>query len=110
MQLTAVVLTPHSSNFSNVGVGALGVSMNSNSLSEPLTLCGFEDMVAVFSSQLNSRERLSTIQQVQDTDVEESCGVFQLINNGESHSLKLKKGRRKRERQRDILCQNEISA
>ena len=79
MQLTAVVLTPQSSNFSNVGVGALGVSMNSNSLSEPLTLCGFEDMIAVFSSQLNSRERVSTIQQVQDTDVEESCGVFQLI-------------------------------
>jgi hypothetical protein len=35
---TEVVLTPHSSNFSKVGVGALGVSMNSNSLSEPLTL------------------------------------------------------------------------
>jgi hypothetical protein len=48
-QLTAVVLTPHSSNFSNVGVGALGVSMNSNSLSEPLMLWGFEDMIAVFS-------------------------------------------------------------
>jgi hypothetical protein len=38
IRLTDVVLTPHSSNFSKVGVGALGVSMNSNSLSEPLTL------------------------------------------------------------------------
>jgi hypothetical protein len=33
--LTEVVFTPQSSNFSNVGVGALGVAMNSNSLSEP---------------------------------------------------------------------------
>lgn len=36
--LTEVVFTPQSSNFSIVGVAALGVSMNSNSLSEPLTL------------------------------------------------------------------------
>lgn len=43
-----VVLTPHSSNFSKVGVGAFGVSMNSNSLSEPLVLWGLEDMIAVF--------------------------------------------------------------
>lgn len=35
---TEVVLTPHSSNFSNEGVGALGVSMNSNSDSLPLVL------------------------------------------------------------------------
>lgn len=47
-----MVFTPQSSNFSNVGVGALGVSMNSNSLSEPLTLWGLEDMFAVFSSEL----------------------------------------------------------
>lgn len=39
---TEVVRTPHSSNFSNEGVGALGVSMNSNSDSEPLVLCGFD--------------------------------------------------------------------
>lgn len=39
---TEVVLTPHSSNFSKEGVGALGVSMNSNSDSEPLVLCGFD--------------------------------------------------------------------
>jgi hypothetical protein len=45
---TDVVLTPHSSNFSKVGVGALGVSMNSNSLSEPLVLWGLEDMTAIF--------------------------------------------------------------
>ena len=38
VQRTEVVLTPQSSNFSNVGVGAFGVSMNSNSLSEPWTL------------------------------------------------------------------------
>jgi hypothetical protein len=37
-ELTEVVFTPQSSNFSNVGVAALGVSMNSNSLSEPLML------------------------------------------------------------------------
>lgn len=43
-RLTEVVLTPQSSNFSKVGVGALGVSMNSNSLSEPLAL--FADMVS----------------------------------------------------------------
>jgi len=36
--LTDVVRTPHSSNFSKVGVGALGVSMNSNSDSLPLAL------------------------------------------------------------------------
>lgn len=45
IQHTEVVLTPQSSNFSNVGVGALGVSINSNSLSEPLTLWGLEDMI-----------------------------------------------------------------
>jgi hypothetical protein len=45
---TEVVLTPQSSNFSKDGIGALGVSMNSNSLSEPLTLCGLEDMLAIF--------------------------------------------------------------
>jgi hypothetical protein len=45
---TDVVLTPHSSNFSKVGVGALGVSMNSKSLSEPLVLWGLEDMIVVF--------------------------------------------------------------
>lgn len=39
---TEVVRTPHSSNFSKEGVGALGVSMNSNSDSEPLVLCGFD--------------------------------------------------------------------
>lgn len=36
--LTDVVRTPQSSNFSNLGDGALGVSINSNSLSEPFTL------------------------------------------------------------------------
>ncbi len=41
-KLTEVVRTPHSSNFSKVGVGALGVSMNSNSDSLPLTLCGLD--------------------------------------------------------------------
>ena len=46
LALTEVVFTPHSSNFSNVGVGAFGVSMNSNSLSEPLVLCGLEAMIA----------------------------------------------------------------
>lgn len=46
---TEVVLTPHSSTFSNVGVGAAGVSMNSNSDSEPLALWVLEDMIAVFS-------------------------------------------------------------
>ena len=54
--LTEVVLTPHSSNFSNVGVGALGVSMNSNSLSEPLTLCGSEDMIAASSNGIRRRD------------------------------------------------------
>lgn len=39
---TEVVRTPHSSNFSKEGVGAFGVSMNSNSDSEPLVLCGFD--------------------------------------------------------------------
>jgi hypothetical protein len=39
--LTFVVRTPQSSNFSNVEVGALGVSMNSNSDSEPFTLVDF---------------------------------------------------------------------
>jgi len=39
---TDVVRTPHSSNFSNVGVGALGVSMNSNSDSLPVALCGLD--------------------------------------------------------------------
>lgn len=39
---TEVVRTPHSSNFSKEGVGALGVSINSNSDSEPLVLCGFD--------------------------------------------------------------------
>jgi hypothetical protein len=48
-ELTEVVLTPQSSNFSNVGVEAFGVSMNSKSLSEPLVLCTLEDMLAVFS-------------------------------------------------------------
>jgi hypothetical protein len=38
VQHTEVVLTPQSSNFSKVGVGALGVSMKSNSLSELLAL------------------------------------------------------------------------
>lgn len=37
-RLTDVVRTPQSSNFSNWGVGALGVSINSNSLSEPFAL------------------------------------------------------------------------
>ncbi len=55
LALTDVVFTPHSSNFSNVGGGALGVSINSNSLSEPLTLWGLEAMIAVFS--IESRRR-----------------------------------------------------
>ncbi len=42
MELTAVVFTPQSSNFSNVGVGALGVSINSNSDSLLFRLCGFD--------------------------------------------------------------------
>lgn len=42
---TEVVRTPQSSNFSKVGVGAFGVSMNSNSDSLPLVLWGF-DMLA----------------------------------------------------------------
>lgn len=44
-KLTDVVRTPQSSTFSKVGVGALGVSTNSNSDSLPLVLCGF-DMLA----------------------------------------------------------------
>jgi hypothetical protein len=48
-ELTLVVRTPHSSNFSKVGVGALGVSMNSNSDSLPFTLCGF-DMLGAFTA------------------------------------------------------------
>ena len=43
--LTAVVLTPHSSNFSNVGVETFGVSINSNSLSEPLALWVLDAMM-----------------------------------------------------------------
>ena len=56
-ELTEVVLTPQSSNFSNVGVEAFGVSMNSKSLSEPLVLCTLEDMLA--SSQLDAGETIS---------------------------------------------------
>jgi hypothetical protein len=41
---TEVVATPQSSTVSRVGVGALGVSMNSYSDSLPFTLCDF-DMV-----------------------------------------------------------------
>ena len=48
-KLTEVVRTPHSSNFSKVGVGALGVSINSNSDSLPFTLCGF-DMLGSWAS------------------------------------------------------------
>jgi hypothetical protein len=43
-KLTDVVRTPQSSTFSKVGVGALGVSTNSNSDSLPLVLCGFDMM------------------------------------------------------------------
>lgn len=48
---TEVVRTPHSWNFSKEGVGALGVSMNSNSDSLPLVLWGF-DIVATKLSKL----------------------------------------------------------
>ncbi len=65
---TDVVLTPHSSNFSNVGVGALEISMNSNSLSEPLLLWGLEDMIAVFPID-DSRTQQREI-------VERMCGLF----------------------------------
>jgi hypothetical protein len=65
---TDVVLTPHSSNFSKVGVGALGVSMNSNSLSEPLVLWGLEDMIAVFPIDYSGTQ--------QREKVEEMCGLF----------------------------------
>jgi hypothetical protein len=44
-RLTDVVLTPQSWKFSNWGVGALGVSMNSKSLSEPLALWTLDAMV-----------------------------------------------------------------
>lgn len=40
--ITEVVRTPHSSAFSKVGVGALGVTMNSKSDSLPLALCGLD--------------------------------------------------------------------
>jgi hypothetical protein len=49
-RLTEVVRTPHSSNFSKVGVGALGVSINSNSDSLPLALCGFDILAAAAST------------------------------------------------------------
>lgn len=52
---TEVVLTPQSSNFSKVGVGAFGVSMNSKSLSEPLTLWVLDAIVPV-ESQLSTNE------------------------------------------------------
>jgi hypothetical protein len=65
---TDVVLTPHSSNFSKVGVGALGVSMNSNSLSEPLVLWGLEDMIAVFPIDDSGTQ--------QRENVEGMCGLF----------------------------------
>ncbi len=48
--LTDVVRTPQSSDFSNWGVGALGVSINSNSLSEPFVLWVFD---AILSQTLN---------------------------------------------------------
>ncbi len=48
--LTDVVRTPQSSlTFSKVGVGALGVSINSNSDSLPLALCGFAMVTSCYS-------------------------------------------------------------
>lgn len=44
---TLVVRTPHSSSFSNEGGVALGVSMNSNSLSLPLRLVGFDILTSM---------------------------------------------------------------
>jgi hypothetical protein len=41
-ELTLVVRTPQFSGFSKVGLGALGVSTNSNSDSLPLELTGFD--------------------------------------------------------------------
>jgi hypothetical protein len=58
-ELTEVVLTPQSSNFSNVGVAALGVSMNSNSLSEPLMLWDLAAMLGGGSARAMSlRQKL----------------------------------------------------
>lgn len=50
--LTEVVRTPHSSNFSKEGVGALGVSMNSNSDSLPLVLWGFDIAATMVPAKL----------------------------------------------------------
>lgn len=44
-ELTAVVLTPHSSNFSKVGAETCGVSINSKSLSEQLA-SGLDAIIA----------------------------------------------------------------
>lgn len=76
--LTEVVFTPHSSNFSNVGVGALGVSMNSNSLSEPLMLWGLEDMTTFLSIEL-SRSNLDNpvlVGEGEDRIVEDVSSLF----------------------------------
>lgn len=48
-----MVRTPHSSNFSKEGVGALGVSMNSNSDSLPLVLWGFDIVATKLSLSAN---------------------------------------------------------
>lgn len=49
-----MVRTPHSWIFSKEGVGALGVSINSNSdESLPLVLCGFDIVAAKLSSNQN---------------------------------------------------------
>lgn len=50
LELTEVVETPHSSNFSKVGAGAFGVSINSKAASLPLSF----DMMAVLLLQNTS--------------------------------------------------------
>jgi hypothetical protein len=56
-RLTAVVLTPHSSNFSKVGVWTFGVSINSKSLSETLAVWGGLDAMMPCESQLVHRRK-----------------------------------------------------
>lgn len=51
---TLVVRTPQSSSFSKVGAVGLGVSMNSNSLSLPVTLVGL-DILTTFAAKTNWR-------------------------------------------------------
>jgi hypothetical protein len=55
-ELTEVVLTPQSSNFAIVEVGAFGVSMNSKSDSLPFKLWGFDILNVSFQQQTFLKE------------------------------------------------------